>query len=115
MHLWRGQRTSSVAPQNPSGRTTHVAEALVAVRDAVQLYGHEPLDFGPIRTSVRVLCGIARRDDIPPEQLVIELKHTLAGLPEFDALTSDVPTPMREEIRSRVVSCAIQSYFSETR
>ena len=115
MHLWHGQHISRVAAQDLADRTAHIAEALLAVREAVQLYGHEPRDFGPIRSSVRVLCGVARRDDIPPEQLLIELKHTLAGLPEFDGLTSAVPTPMREEIRSRVVSCAIQSYFSEGR
>jgi hypothetical protein len=62
-----------------------------------------------VRADVDRLCAVARRDKLPPERLLVELKHTLDAVPEFDHLEPE----SREEVRSQVVRYAIREYFAD--
>jgi hypothetical protein len=77
--------------------------------ETIQRYGCDGSAFEHVRTSIDLLCVFARREKIQPEQVIVELKHRLATLPEIDRLSPSA----RDDIRSRVVACAVKAYFSE--
>lgn len=110
MHFWREQHDASAAEQGKSHPPASIADALRAVRGEIQRHSREGFASEPVRASVRLLCVFARQDGLSPEQLLVDLKQTLAGLPEYEALTP----AERENLRTRLVSYAIRSYFSDT-
>ena len=91
----------------PPPRT--VAEALQACHDTFQRHAKDGSTLEYVRSDVDRLCAVARRDNLPPERLLVDLKHTLDAVPELDRLEPE----RREEIRSRVVQYAIREYFAD--
>ena len=62
------------------------------------------------REALRAICEDARADDVPPEELLVELKQALAILCD----TCLVPHgPARSEFTSRVVTLCIEEYYAE--
>jgi hypothetical protein len=104
--MWR-KPASSVAVHDTATQPTSVDESLIALQEAVQLYAHDGSSVESLRTPVQLLCVVARRERIPPEKLLVELKHSLAELHEFAVM----PPEHRDDFRRRVVDFAIQSYF----
>jgi len=110
MSIWQRQPRSPVATHESAGHpTTTLAEALGALRDAVQSHTGDGTGFDELRTPIQLLCGVARQDGVLPEQLLIEVKHTLGVVPELEALLPE----QRQELRSRVVQLTINSYFGD--
>jgi hypothetical protein len=108
MHIFdagRPQRRKSAGPPQP--RT--IAEALQACHDTFQRHANDGAALEHVRSDVDTLCAVARRDKLPPERLLVELKHTLDTVPELDRLEPE----NREEVRSRVVQYAIREYFAD--
>jgi hypothetical protein len=108
MHLWRRTQTS-VATSEVNLPPRSIEEALRAVRERVGTHVSDGSAFDGLRAHVRFLCELARHDNIPPERLVVELKHTLNGLPGLNALTP----ARRDELHSKVVGFAIHAYFAD--
>jgi len=104
MNIWRKQ-IISMAVRDAAMQPTSVAEALIAVREAIQLHASDGSGMEYVRSPVRLLCAFARHDNMPPERLLVELKHTLNAGPTSVALER------RDDLRRRVVAFAIQSYF----
>ncbi len=110
MSIWRRQQnSSSVATHDGVEHPINVAEALVAVREAIQSHDGDGSGRDHLRVLIRLLCVFARQDKMPPERLLVELKNTLATVPERDALA----VQKREDMRNRVIELTIESYFSD--
>lgn len=62
------------------------------------------------REALRGICDDARADDVPPEHLLVELKHALRIL--CDACQVPHGTA-RMEFTSRVVTLCIEEYYPE--
>ncbi|HEY4216229.1 MAG TPA: hypothetical protein VGM67_03775 [Gemmatimonadaceae bacterium] len=110
MSIWRKQHPA-VSSHNDDAPATTVAEALVAVRGALQLHTQDGSDVNHLRVPIRQLCVFARQNNLPPEQLLVQLKHMLSETHELDVLGLD----KREDVRSRVVEFTIESYFDDGR
>jgi len=101
----RHRKAKSDGPRTP--RT--VAEALKACQDTFQLHADDASALEYVYSDVDTLCVVARRDKLPPERMLVDLKHTLDAVPELDRLEPE----RREEIRSRLVQHAIREYFAD--
>lgn len=107
MSIWRRQILSA-ATHDVSNQPTSVPAALVAVQEAVQLHAREGSDVEHLRNPVRSLCVLAQQNEMPPERLLVELKHALSVVTEVDNMAPE----RRDDVRRRVVAFAIQSYFN---
>jgi hypothetical protein len=87
-----------------------IAEALQACHDTFQKHASDGAALEYVCSDVETLCAVARRDKLPPERLLVELKHTLDTVPELDRLEP----ANRDEVRSRVVQYAIREYFADS-
>src|SRR5215208_5304064 len=61
------------------------------------------------RRALSVICGVARENSWPPEQLLILVKEVCYTSPEITHLTT---TSEREAFVSTIVSGCIQEYYS---
>lgn len=86
-----------------------MAEALQACHDTFRRHANDGSALDHVSSDVDRLCDVARRDKLPPERMLVDLKHTLDAVPELDLLDPE----RREEIRSRVVQYAIREYFAD--
>lgn len=77
---------------------------------AIEHHRHGAADIDDLRSALGRFCAQARREQIPPERLLIAVKAALDGLP---ALPVDPPA-VRDSIRQRIVSLAIQIYYAES-
>lgn len=108
MHIFHSsRRQKSKGNASPPPRT--VAEALRACQDTFQRHANDGSALEHVCSDVDTLCAVARRDRLPPERLLVELKHTLDAVPELERLEPE----SREEVRTRVVQYAIREYFAD--
>jgi len=90
---------------------THVpsAAALDTFRHAVEHHGNGARNIDDLKTPLRCFCASARREQLPPERVLVSVKRALDELP---TLSTDTPD-LKDEIRSRLVSLAITTYYSD--
>lgn len=67
-------------------------------------------DIDDLRSALGRFCTQARREQVPPERLLIAVKAALDGLP---AQAVD-PPGLRDSIRQRIVSLAIRTYYADS-
>src|ERR1043166_3350500 len=65
--------------------------------------------FDELRLSVRLLCVLARQESIQPEHLLVNLKRVLNDHLKTDAESIE----RRTSVESRIVTYAIESYYSD--
>jgi hypothetical protein len=86
-----------------------VDDAFAALKDALQHTVRETSGISSIRAPIDRLCRCAHDEGIAPERLLIRLKQTIDSLPDIDHRH----IPETSEMRVRIVSLAIDAYFSE--
>jgi hypothetical protein len=84
-------------------------EVLLLVQDAVQLHVHDGAPIDDVRAALNTLATVARTDDVPPERLLIELKHALNNVPGLASLEPEA----RSDILASVILRAIEAYYGE--
>jgi hypothetical protein len=87
----------------------NAAEAMIVFRAAVERHGRDGSGLEHLRTPLLKFCAHARHERMAPEQVVIRVKHALDGFPVY---TIDNPHT-RQEMRARLISFAITTYYSE--
>ena len=65
--------------------------------------------FEELRLPVRLLCVLARQERVKPERVVVNLRRVLSKHLKADG----TPTERRAAVESRIVTYAIESYFSD--
>ncbi len=60
-----------------------------------------------VRSSLRVLCALAREDRMSPERLLIELKDAMSTTRALDVLHAD----HQEQVRRDIVTFAIAAFY----
>lgn len=108
MHIFNSSQRRKLSGDGPTPPRT-VAEALQACQDTLQRHADDGSALHYVYSDVDMLCSVARRDKLPPETMLVDLKQTLDAVPELDRLEPE----RREEIRSRVVQYAIREYFAD--
>jgi hypothetical protein len=89
-----------------TARARTLAGALRACERALDLETSHGLDG--LREPLRLLAVCARRANLPPEAMLIQLKRVLA-----DSAQALQLSPVRaDEVRVRTVALAIEAYFS---
>ena len=81
-----------------------------ALRSALRLHIQKP-DGGAdsqVTSALAIICDEARRDQIPPERLLVAFKAILSSLPEVSQLPPERAT---EVVRSLVTIC-IERYYA---
>jgi hypothetical protein len=78
-----------------------VSESLQLLHRAIQSYDHAEVESVVVR-----LAQVARRDQEPVEQLIVNLKHAVNSLP-MAALRDRA----RSELRDSIVRIAIAAYY----
>jgi len=84
--------------------------ALRIFRDAVSHHRGDATRIDDLRVPLQQFCVEARREQLPPEQVLIYVKHALDGLPGFDDRLTD-----RQSARERIIAFAIDTYYSDSR
>src|SRR5438067_7674855 len=91
-------------------RVPHDSErALRVFRDAVEHHGGGLTEIEDLRTPLQQFCREARQERMPPEQVLIRVKRALDGLIAYD----DVRLREIESARTRIISLAIETYYSD--
>jgi hypothetical protein len=78
-----------------------VSESQQLIHRAIQSYDHAEVEAVVVR-----LAQVARRDQTPVEQLIVDLKHAVNSLP-LAALRDRA----RSELRDSIVRIAIAAYY----
>lgn len=78
-----------------------MSESQALIHRAIQSYDHAEVEAVVVR-----LAQVARRDQAPVEQLIIDLKHAVNSLP-MAALRDRA----RSELRDSIVRIAIAAYY----
>jgi hypothetical protein len=97
---------------DPGPRPAHAglsAEAVAALRRAVQLYVDQGSMDGEIRHAVRTMCADVHRDNLRAEQLIIAFKEAWHALPEVHRIPRGGE---RERLVERVVTMCVEEYYS---
>lgn len=82
--------------------------ALRVFRDAVGQHRGDAARIEDLRAPLRQFCVDARREQVPPEQVLIQVKHALDGLSAVDDRLTD-----RQAARDRIIAFAIETYYSD--
>ena len=91
-------------------RILHDSErALRVFRDAIEHLDGDVAEIEGLRTPLQQFCLDARRERMPPEQVLIRVKHALDGMVAYD----DVRLRQIEVARTRIISLAIETYYSD--
>jgi hypothetical protein len=99
----------SVIDHRGYGVTRTRPEVLLMVRDAAQRHVHVGAPIDELRAALNALATVARRDDLPPERLLVELKQALNEVPALAGLE-----PLaRSDILASVILRAIEAYYGE--
>src|SRR5881392_612672 len=85
--------------------------ALRVFRDAVAQHGGDVAEIEDLRTPLKQFCLEARDERMPPEQVLVCVKRALDGLIAYD----DVRLRDIESARTRIISLAIETYYSDAR
>jgi hypothetical protein len=106
-------RPSEKEHTSPDGKTTSVAftKALNATARMLRDGGVTPLREERVRASIRVLCVFARQEHMTPEHLLVEFKEMMTSSHALDR----IPRDKREDVRSDMVTFAIDAYFTGVR
>jgi hypothetical protein len=83
-------------------------DALAAFRHAVEHHIDGANDIEDLKATLRAFCASARREACPPEQMIISVK---LALDDLRSARGEAPS-MRDEIRNRIVSLAIRSFYA---
>jgi hypothetical protein len=78
-------------------------------RDAVKHHDGDAARIEDLRSALQQFCVQARRERIPPEQVLIRVKHALDGLAAYD----DVRLTDAQSARQQIISLAIETYYSD--
>jgi hypothetical protein len=103
--------TSGAAPQARAivGVATRVAE-LVSERALWAQVERGAVPEAEWRAALRAMCDDAHADQVPPEQLLVELKQAVGILCDACAVPHG---PTRAEFTNRVVTLCIEEYYAE--
>jgi hypothetical protein len=85
------------------------AEAVGALRRAVQVYLDRGASDGDILHAVRLMCLDVHRDNLRAEQLIIAFKEAWHALPEVQRIPRGGE---RERLLERIVTLCVQEYYS---
>jgi hypothetical protein len=100
--------------EHDSGPMPHnelAQETVNAVRCALERYARQPGDDAPtLRVALHDLAREARLIAMPPEQLLVVLKHIWQSLPQ---VASAPDQNERTRILQRVVTMCIKEYFAD--
>ena len=90
-----------------SGRVPTDSERVLRVfREAAERHDSDQASLDDLRYPLRQFCTQARRERMPPEEVVIRVKHALEGLPAFgDRLAG------KQSTRAAIISLAIEAYY----
>jgi hypothetical protein len=104
---------SSDAPRASGGSRVAIKVAhLISQRAMLEQVRRGAVPEPEWREALRAICEDARADQVPSEQLLVELKQALAILCD----TCLVPHgPARAEFTSRVVTLCIEEYYPDQR
>ena len=95
------------APRD-AGTSLDSERALRVFRDAVEQHERTATAVDDLEDPLRQFCRHARRERIPPEQVLVRVKHALESLPAVaDAVTE------RQTARARIISLAIEAYYAD--
>lgn len=84
-------------------------QALRELRVAIEHHARGATDIDDLRGAVERFSANVRDGQHPPEQLLVAVREALERLP---ARALDPPS-VQTEIKERIVSLAIQTYFGE--
>jgi len=87
------------------------ARALQAAERTIRDAGEGAARQEGVRASVRVLCVIARQEDMAPERFLVGLKEILT---DWRALDS-IPRDKQDDVRRDLVRYAINAYYDDAR
>jgi hypothetical protein len=90
-------------------KATSADDALRELRVAIEHHRREETDFDDLRATLRDFCAEARREQMPPERVIVAVKTALDALP---AERADSPA-LRESTRADVVSLAIRTFYTD--
>lgn len=103
--------TSGAAPRARAivGVATRVAE-LVSERALWAQVERGAVPEAEWRAALRAMCDDAHADQVPPEQLLVELKQAVGILCDTCAVPHG---PTRAEFTNRVVTLCIEEYYAD--
>jgi len=84
--------------------------ALRVFRDAVEHHDGDATRIEDLRGALQQFCVQARHERMPPEQVLIRVKHALDGLFAYD----DVRLTDAQSARQQIISMAIETYYSDS-
>jgi len=90
--------------------TRDLEAALQCLREAVEHFDGAGAQLNEWRVHLDKFCALARRENVPPEQVLVGVKWALDGLPHRHPAN---PNP-RDVLRNRIVAMAIAAYYSES-
>lgn len=108
MYIW-GMKRERVTTDRESLIPRTSDDALLALRQALEENTRDAVGLSRVREPLRLLCRCAKREGVEPEHLLIRLKHTMDDVPGLKARTLEE----QSDLRVRIVSFAIDAYFSE--
>ena len=85
------------------------ADALAALRAAVERHGPDGSGLEHLRMPLRQWCTSARREAMSPEQMLVCVKHALDGVAAFNGDS----TIMLDTMRTRIITFAINAYYCD--
>lgn len=83
--------------------------ALSACRDVLCRSLESEVRLEALREPLRTLSRCARRENVPPERVLIEVKQLLHDTVAYETM----PPQVRDSLRGRLVEMAIAAYFAD--
>ena len=97
-----------MSAKRPSRAVQNSDDALAALRATLSRHQGGKADLGDLKVPLRTFCECARREEMPPERVIIAVKRVLD---EFPAQQPDARAA--NELRSRAVTLAIDLFYSK--
>lgn len=82
-------------------------DALTVCRDVLQRDVNSGATLEGLREPLRLLSTCARRDNLPPERLLVVIKKLLHDVTAYEAL----PPQERDALRGRLIQMVIAAYY----
>ena len=111
----RGGSDSRLSEQHNNGAHPGIAPsspahaALVGLRAAIAGYSGDGTEIETLRKPLHEFCLLSRRSGVPPERVVIQVKHVVHGLP----LNVGEAATSRRWLQDRIIVAAIAAYYRD--
>jgi hypothetical protein len=103
----RQSESNALHQQRNTGPSRAMDDALRVLGDAIARHDGDDTALDGLRDPIRQFCLQAKREQLPPEQLLVSIKRLLDRLP-----VSYVPGLTTESsARSRLITFAIKTYY----